>query len=223
MSEQRSGAAPSPAGGWLYWVTKAVLTPLMLAYFRPQVRGRRHVPRHGAAIIACNHVSYLDWLALPLVVAFRRIVFLAKSEYFERPGLRGRLQRFFFTATGQIPVDRGGGDAGLAALRTAERLLHDGALLGVFPEGTRSRDGRLQRGRTGVARVAARTGAPVIPCATIGLFEAAPPGRRLPRRVRFMVRFGAPVCWPAGQRPDAAALRAFTDDLMSRIARLARH
>jgi 1-acyl-sn-glycerol-3-phosphate acyltransferase len=225
-TEQRhptsSTAADAPVSptGWFYWVTKAVLTPLMLVYFRPHVQGRQHLPRTGPAILASNHTSYLDWLALPLVVVRRRIVFLAKSEYFDRPGVTGRAQRFFFSATGQVPVDRTGGPASTAALRTAARLLQEGSLLGVFPEGTRSKDGRLQPGRTGLARMAAQTGVPVVPCATIGTYDAAPAGVRLPRPKRLTVRFGEPLSWPAGTEPTSEALRTWTDALMEQIRQL---
>jgi 1-acyl-sn-glycerol-3-phosphate acyltransferase len=218
--EVRSIEAPVSRTSWFYWVTKGVLTPIMLVYFRPRVSGWGNVPARGAAILACNHVSYLDWLALPLVVVRRRIVFLAKSEYFTRPGLRGRAQRFFFSATGQVPLDRTGGSASSAALRTSTRLLRDGALLGVFPEGTRSPDGRLYRGRTGIARMAAETGVPVVPCATVGLFESARSGRYLPRPVRLGVRFGEPLSWPEGVEPTADRLREWTDVLMGRIQEL---
>ena len=215
-----SGEVPVSRSGWFYWVTKVVLTPIMTVYFRPRVEGRRNVPRRGAALLACNHVSYLDWLALPLVVVRRRIVFLAKAEYFTRRGLRGRAQRFFFGATGQVPIDRTGGSAADAALRTSIRLLGEGALLGVFPEGTRSPDGRLYRGRTGIARLAAQTGVPVVPCATVGLYESARKGRVIARPVTLTVRFGEPLLWPAGVEPTAEALRAWTDTLMERIQQL---
>jgi len=217
----RAGAAaPVARSGYLYWVTKVVLTPILTIAFRPRVQGVRHVPRSGPAILACNHVSFLDWMFLPLVVRFRHISFLAKMEYFTRPGLRGRLQRYFFTATGQVRVDRSGTDAATAALRTATQLLDEGRLIGIFPEGTRSRDGRLYRGRTGVARLAAESGAPVIPCATVGVFEVAPPGTRVPRPRRIGVQFGPPMTWPAGRAPSPAALRAWTDELMAEIGRL---
>ena len=206
--------------GYLYWVTKIVLTPVLAVLFRPRVEGVHHVPRRGPAILACNHVSFLDWMFLPLVVRFRHIAFLAKLEYFTRPGLKGALQRFFFTATGQVPVDRTGTDGATAALRAASGLLADGRLVGVFPEGTRSRDGRLYRGRTGVARLAAETGVPVIPCATVGVFDITPPGRRLPRLRRIGVRFGPPRTWPVGTPASPAALRTWTDELMAEIGRL---
>ncbi len=214
--------APDLGSGYLYWVMKVVLTPVMTVMFRPRIRGVRHVPKHGPALLASNHTSYLDWLMLPLVVRTRRISFLAKIEYFTRPGLRGRGQRYFFTATGQVPVDRKGADAATAALRTAVHLLGEGRLVGVFPEGTRTRDGRLNRGRTGVARMAAASGVPVIPCAVIGGREACPPGARLPRPHRVEVRFGPPMPPVTTADRDATAeeLRAWTDELMTRIGEL---
>jgi 1-acyl-sn-glycerol-3-phosphate acyltransferase len=213
-------SAPVARSGYLYWVAKVLLTPILTVAFRPKIEGVRRVPRTGPAILACNHVSYLDWLFLPLVVRTRRISFLAKLEYFTRPGLKGAGQRYFFTATGQVPVDRSGTDASSAALRTAKRLLDEGRLVGIFPEGTRSRDGRLYRGRTGVARLAAATGVPVIPCATVGVFDIAPPGTRVPHLRRIGVRFGPPMMWPTGKPASPAALRAWTDELMAEIQRL---
>lgn len=197
---------------------KVLLTPLLALAFRPRVEGLEQVPRTGPALLACNHTSYLDWLFLPLVVRTRRISFLAKLEYFTGKGVRGRLQRWFFTATGQVPVDRRGADAASAALAKAAELLGEGRLIGMFPEGTRTRDGRLNRGRTGVARVAAQTGVPVVPCAMVGVFEVAPPGVRVPRPRKVTVRFGSPMGRPASSAPEE--LRAWTDELMDRIAAL---
>ena len=212
--------APIVRSGYLYWVFKVILTPIMTVAFRPTIEGIANVPKRGPALLACNHTSYMDWLFLPLVVRTRRISFLAKLEYFTRPGLKGAGQRYFFTATGQVPVDRSGSDASSAALRTAKRLLDEGRLVGMFPEGTRSRDGRLYRGRTGVARLAAESGVPVIPCATVGVFEIAPPGTRVPRPRRIAVRFGEPMSWPAATAASPAALRSWTDELMSKIQQL---
>jgi 1-acyl-sn-glycerol-3-phosphate acyltransferase len=217
-TEQPAAAVGS---GYFYWVTKVVLTPVLTIAFRPRIEGVRHVPRRGPAILACNHVSYLDWLFLPLVVRWRHISFLAKLEYFTRPGLRGRLQRFFFTNTGQVPVDRSGSDASSAALRTAARLLREGKLVGIFPEGSRSRDGRLNRGRTGLARIAAETGVPVVPCATVGAYELCPPGAKVPRPRKVAVRFGEPMTFPGSPcTASAAELRSWTDELMARIQEL---
>jgi 1-acyl-sn-glycerol-3-phosphate acyltransferase len=216
------GAAPVSRTGYFYWVTKVALTPVLTVALRPHVEGIRHVPKSGPAILACNHVSYLDWLLLPLVVRFRRISFLAKLEYFTRPGLKGALQRYFFTATGQVAIDRSGADAATAALRTASRLLDEGRLVGIFPEGSRTRDGRLNRGRTGIARMAAVTGVPVVPCATVGVFDIAPPGTRVPRPRKVTVRFGEPRRFPdlGGRPPSTEELRAWTDELMAEIQRL---
>ena len=225
LSTDAPGSGPEVPvlrSGYLYWVFKVILTPIMTVAFRPRIEGIRQVPRTGPALLACNHTSYLDWLLLPLVVRFRRISFLAKLEYFTRRGPKGRAQAYFFTATGQVPIDRAGADASTAALRTAARLLTEGRLVGVFPEGTRTRDGRLNRGRTGLARMAAQTGAPVIPCATVGTFQVAPPGARVPRPRKIAVRFGepmGPVCLP-GEEPTAEELRAWTDELMARICGL---
>lgn len=213
-------AAAGTSNGYLFWVAKVILTPILTIAFRPKVEGVERVPKKGPAILACNHVSYLDWMFLPLVVRFRHISFLAKLEYFTRPGLKGALQRYFFTATGQVRVDRSGTDAASAALRTSKRLLDEGRLVGIFPEGTRSRDGRLYRGRTGVARLAAETGVPVIPCATVGVFELAPPGTTVPRPRKVGIRFGRPMTWPPGRPASPPELRAWTDELMAEIQRL---
>jgi 1-acyl-sn-glycerol-3-phosphate acyltransferase len=211
--------APIVRSGYLYWVMKVVLTPVLTVAFRPRVEGLANVPKRGPALLACNHTSYLDWLLLPLVIRTRRISFLAKLEYFTRPGVGGRAQAYFFSATGQVPVDRAGAHASRGALLTAIRLLREGRLVGVFPEGTRTRDGRLNRGRTGVARMAAETGVQVIPCATVGTFDLAPPGAKIPRPHKIKVRFGTPmqpVCEP-GTAPTAEQLRDWTDELMARI------
>jgi 1-acyl-sn-glycerol-3-phosphate acyltransferase len=208
--------APIVRSGYLYWVMKVVLTPIMTLAFRPRIEGMANVPKRGPALLACNHTSYLDWLLLPLVVRTRRISFLAKLEYFTRKGLRGRGQAYFFSATGQVPIDRAGAHASQGALMTASRLLREGRLVGVFPEGTRTRDGRLNRGRTGVARMAAATGVPVIPCATVGTFSIAPPGAKVPRPHKIKVRFGSPMP-PIAADPSAEQLREWTDELMARI------
>ncbi|MFG1924180.1 lysophospholipid acyltransferase family protein [Cryptosporangium sp. NPDC048952] len=211
--------APVDRSGYLYWVFKVLLTLPMTLYFRPRVEGIEHVPARGPVILASNHVSYLDWLILPLVVRWRRISFLAKHDYFIEPGLRGRWKRYFFTATGQVPVVRGGASAGDAALNTAVGLLRDGRVVGIFPEGTRTRDGRLYRGRTGLARIAAASGAPVIPCATIGVFELAPPGAKFPRPGRVTVKFAPPMRWGT-EEPDRELLRKRTDELITVIQSL---
>lgn len=205
-----------------YWVVKAILSPILRLLYRPEVEGLEHVPRDGAAILASNHLSYVDWLFLPLFVP-RRITFLAKSDYFTGKGLRGRLQRWFFSGTGQVPIDRSSGSAAQGALDTGKRVLQQGKLMGVYPEGTRSPDGRLYRGKTGVARLAIESGVPVLPCAMLGVYEIAPPGRRVPRlggRVR--VKIGPPLDFSryAGLENDRFVLRSATDELMYELMSL---
>lgn len=205
-----------------YFVFKSmVLVPLLRWIFRPRVEGAEHLPQRGAAIIAGNHLSFCDHFLLPSVVR-RRITFLAKMEYFTGKGLKGRLTAAFFRGVGQIPVDRSGKQAAQAAVDTALGVLADGELLGIYPEGTRSHDGRLYKGKVGVAAMALRSGAPVIPCAMIGTFEAQPAGRRLPRLVPVTIRFGEPLDFSryAGMDDQRAVLRAATDEIMYAILRL---
>ncbi|MEU9503047.1 lysophospholipid acyltransferase family protein [Streptomyces sp. NPDC048196] len=205
-----------------YQVLKYVLLgPLLRLVFRPRVEGLEHVPEEGAAIIAGNHLSFADHFVMPAIVP-RRVTFLAKSEYFTGPGLKGRLTAAFFRGVGQIPVDRSGGRASRAAIASGLAVLRKGRLLGIYPEGTRSHDGRLYKGRTGVAAMALQAGVPVIPCAVIGTFEAQPTGRRLPRAVRITIRFGAPLDFSryAGLADERTALRAVTDRIMYAILAL---
>lgn len=200
-----------------YWIVKAVLTPVLRLLFRPKIEGLENLPAEGGAILAGNHVSYMDWLFVPLVCS-RKITYLAKSDYFTGTGVKGALMRFFFTACGQVPVDRSGASASAAALETGKRVLCEGNLLGIFPEGTRSPDGRLYRGKTGVARLALEAGVPVVPCAGIGIFEIAPPGRRMPKLfgARITVKFGEPLEFSryAGMESDPFVLRSVTDEIM---------
>ncbi|HVV30582.1 MAG TPA: lysophospholipid acyltransferase family protein [Mycobacteriales bacterium] len=205
----------------LYWVVKVVLTPVLHLLWRPTASGRKHLPRSGPAILAGNHTSYLDWIFLPLMCP-RKISFLAKSDYFTGRGLKGKAQKFFFAGTGQVPVVRAGGSASAAALIAARKVLDEGRLFGIFPEGTRTPDGRLYRGKTGVARLALESGAPVIPCATIGLFDIAPPGARIPKVRRVGVRFGEPLDFSryAGRAGERDVLRAVTDEIMQAIQAL---
>ncbi|WP_030810717.1 lysophospholipid acyltransferase family protein [Streptomyces sp. NRRL S-337] len=205
-----------------YQVLKYVLLgPLLRLVFRPRVEGLEHVPEEGAAIIAGNHLSFADHFVMPAIVP-RRVTFLAKSEYFTGPGLKGRLTAAFFRGVGQIPVDRSGGRASRAAIASGLAVLRKGRLLGIYPEGTRSHDGRLYKGRTGVAAMALQAGVPVIPCAVIGTFEAQPTGRRLPRAMRITIRFGAPLNFSryAGLADERTALRAVTDRIMYAILSL---
>ncbi|MGH8908127.1 MAG: lysophospholipid acyltransferase family protein [Egibacteraceae bacterium] len=193
----------------LYRVLHAVLPPLVTALYRPWAEGLGHVPESGPAILASNHLSFLDHFFLPAVID-RPIFFLGKSDYFKG------WQRFFFESVGVMPVDRGGGEAGEASLRKGQEVLESGRLLGIYPEGTRTPDGRLYRGKTGPVRLALRTMAPLIPVAMIGVFEALPPGARIPKIRRVGIRIGAPLDLERyrGGENDRFALRSATDELM---------
>src|ERR1700753_1983287 len=176
-----------------YWLLKYIfLGPLLTILGRPKIEGLEYVPQSGPAILASNHLAVMDTRFLPLVVR-RRITFLAKSEYFTGTGMKGWLSRWFFTAVGQVPIDRAEPDAAQAALNTAERLLGEGKLLGMYPEGTRSPDGRLYKGKTGLARLALETGVPVIPVAMIGTNQVHPPGTSMLGFEKVTVRFGKPM------------------------------
>lgn len=206
----------------LYWLLKRVLLgPILLAVYRPWVEGAENVPAHGPAIIAGNHLTVVDSLFMPLVIE-RRVTFLAKSDYFTERGVKGWLKRIFFGGTGNVPIDRSGGKASEAALRTGLKILERGDLLGIYPEGTRSPDGRLYRGRTGVARMALEARAPVIPIAMIGTFEMQPPGRIIPKVRRPGVRFGKPLDFSRyyGMESDRYVLRAVTDEIMYALMQL---
>ncbi|MFC7814240.1 lysophospholipid acyltransferase family protein [Streptomyces sp. NPDC057367] len=205
-----------------YYVLKYVLLgPLLRVVFRPRIEGLDHVPASGAAIVAGNHLSFSDHFLMPAVLR-RRITFLAKAEYFTGPGLKGRLTAFFFRSAGQIPVDRSGKEAGQAAIREGLDVLGKDELLGIYPEGTRSHDGRLYKGKVGVAVMALRAGVPVVPCAMIGTFEAQPPGRRIPRLRPVVIRFGEPLDFSryAGMEGEKAVLRAVTDEILYAIMSL---
>ncbi|MFD3945461.1 lysophospholipid acyltransferase family protein [Streptomyces sp. NPDC058579] len=205
-----------------YHVLKYVLLgPWLRLVFRPRIEGLEHIPADGAAIVAGNHLSFSDHFLMPVVLK-RRITFLAKQEYFTGPGLKGRLTAAFFRSAGQIPVDRSGKEAGQAAIREGLGVLAKGELLGIYPEGTRSHDGRLYKGKVGVAVMAITAGVPVIPCAMVGTFEIQPPGKVVPRVKRVTVRFGAPLDFSrfAGMEGEKAAVRAVTDEIMYEILAL---
>jgi 1-acyl-sn-glycerol-3-phosphate acyltransferase len=204
----------------LYWLLKYVLLgPWLWLFYRPIVEGRDHVPATGPAIIASNHLSVADSFFMPLVIRRRKVTFVAKAEYFTGRGLKGWLLRMFFTGTGMIPVDRTGGRAARAALETQLRVLREGQLAGIYPEGTRSPDGRLYRGKTGVARLALESGAPVVPVAMLNADELQPPGKVLPRLKRPKVRFGPPMDFSryAGMAGDRFVERAITDEIMYQL------
>ena len=199
-----------------YWVLKTVvLGPILKLLFRPWVEGEENIPEDGAAIFASNHLSFSDSIFLPLVVP-RRMTFLAKSDYFTGRGIKGRLTAAFFRGVGQLPVDRSGGRAGEAALRSGLRVLRRGELLGIYPEGTRSPDGRLYRGRTGVARMALEGGVKVLPVAMIGTDKAQPSGKKIPRLMRIGIKIGAPLDFSRyeGMEDDRFVLRSITDEIM---------
>ena len=199
-----------------YWLMKRVLVgPLLRLMFRPWVRGLENIPGDGPAIVASNHLAVIDSFILPLVMD-REIVFIGKSEYFTGTGLKGRATAGFMRGVGTIPVDRAGGKASEAALRTGLKRLADGGLFGIYPEGTRSPDGRLYRGKTGVARLALESGAPVIPVAMIGTDEAQPIGTRIPKPVRIGIVIGEPLDFSrySGMESDRFILRSVTDEIM---------
>ncbi|MEU7316620.1 lysophospholipid acyltransferase family protein [Streptomyces sp. NPDC007083] len=205
-----------------YYVLKYVLLgPLLRLVFRPRIEGLENVPDEGPAIVAGNHLSVSDHFVMPAILR-RRITFLAKAEYFTGPGLKGRLTAAFFHSVGQIPVDRSGKGAGQAAIEEGLGVLGKGELLGIYPEGTRSHDGRLYKGRVGVAAMALGAGVKVIPCAMVGTFELQPPGRKLPRMGRVTIRFGEPLDFSrfAGMEQERAVLRAVTDEIIHEILQL---
>lgn len=205
-----------------YWFIKWVAVgPLLRIVFRPEASGLEHLPDDGPAILASNHLSYSDWLFIPLTLP-RRVTFVAKAEYFTAPGIKGWLQKSFFSGSGQVPIDRSGADAAAGALLAAKKVLAEGGLFGIFPEGTRSHDGRLYRGKTGVARLALETGVPVIPVAVVGTDVVAPPGKKFGRLTRPMVRFGKPLDFSRyeGLENDRYILRSITDEIMYEIMRL---
>lgn len=205
-----------------YWFLKYVLIgPWLRVLFRPWTEGLEHIPDEGPAILASNHLSFSDSFILPLMVR-RHITFLAKSDYFTGRGVKGRLVAWFFRSVGQVPVDRSGGRASEAAIHTGVRILRQGDLLGIYPEGTRSPNGTMYRGRTGIARMALETMAPVIPIAMINTYEIQPPGRLLPRLLRVGIRIGAPLDFRRyeGLEDDRFILRSVTDEVMYELMSL---
>ncbi|UWF78292.1 MULTISPECIES: lysophospholipid acyltransferase family protein [Microbacterium] len=211
--------APTPRrAGLAYFFGRLVAAPLARAVYRPHVEGRENVPRTGPVIFASNHLSFIDSIAIP-VAAPRPVHFLAKSSYFDGPGLRGALSRLFFTSVGAIPVRRGAGQAALDALDQQRRLLEDGLAVALYPEGTRSTDGRLYKGRTGVAFLALQTGAPVVPVGLIGTDRVMPVGASMPSlNERVTVRFGRPLDLSVhGAASSGRARRQATDEIMAAI------
>ena len=206
----------------LYWLLKRVLVgPFLHLFFWPWVEGLENVPEEGPAILVSNHLSFSDSIFLPLVVP-RRVTFMAKSEYFTGRGIKGRLTASIFRGAGQVPVDRSGGRASHAALSTGMKALERGELLGIYPEGTRSPDGKLYRGRTGVARLALESGVPVVPVAMIDTEKIMPVGAKFPKVGRVGVVFGEPLDFSrfAGMEGDRFVLRSITDEIMYELSRI---
>jgi 1-acyl-sn-glycerol-3-phosphate acyltransferase len=200
-----------------YWVLKALLTPILRFFYRVRVEGLEHIPADGAAVLASNHLAVCDSFFLPLVLR-RRITFVAKAEYFEDPKTA-----WFFRAAGQIPIKREGGSASERALESARDVLKAGGLFGIYPEGTRSPDGRLYKGHTGVARLALQCGAPVIPVAMIGTREAQPIGKAMPRLfMPITIKIAQPMRFEryAERAGDPKVLRQITDEVMFELREL---
>jgi len=206
----------------LYWLSKYVLLgPLMRVLARPTIEGQHHIPAKGGAILAGNHLAVADSFLVPLLLP-RRVTYLAKREYFTQTGVIGWIKKTFFTGVGQVPVDRSSGSAAQAALATAVRLLREGKLLGIYPEGTRSPDGRLYKGKTGVARMALEGGVPVIPVAVIGTDKLNPIGSRVWRPHHVHIRIGEPLDFSryAGMAGDRFIERSMTDEIMYTLMEL---
>ena len=204
-----------------YTVMHSVVPPLARAIWRPTVRGLENVPKTGPVILASNHRSFVDSVVIPCVVP-RKVVFLAKSDYFEGSGIKGTLQRGWFEGLGMLPVDRDDSKAALASLDTALAVLGQGEAFGIYPEGTRSRDGRLYRGRTGVAHLALTAGCPVVPVGLTGTENIQPVGSNLPRLAKVTVDFGEPILVTGRYDgvPAGRARREVTDEIMTAIQEL---
>lgn len=215
---EASDAAPVTRMGATYALGRFIIAPLARLIYRPRVEGRANVPKSGAVIFASNHLSFLDSIVIP-VAAPRPVHFLAKSTYFERPGVKGWITREFFVSIGAVPVQRGAGQAALDALEQQRKLLAEGNAVALYPEGTRSADGRLYRGRTGVAFLALQTGAPVVPVGLIGTDEVMPVGATRPAlNKRVTVKFGEPLDLSHhGAATSGKARRLATDDIMAAI------
>ncbi|POH58207.1 lysophospholipid acyltransferase family protein [Arthrobacter glacialis] len=206
----------------IYWVLKKIfLGPVLKVLFRPWTKGLDNLPTEGPAVLASNHLSFSDSIFMPLMVP-RPVVFLAKSDYFTGKGIKGRLTAAFFKLTNQLPMDRSGGAASASSLDTGVQVLKDGGLLGIYPEGTRSPDGRLYRGKVGVAKLVLTANVPVIPVAMIGTDKVQPIGRRIPTIRRLGVIFGEPMDFSRyqGMADDRFVQRSVTDEIMYELMRL---
>lgn len=205
-----------------YWFMKNLIVgPIMRTAFRPWVTGEENIPRKGAVILASNHLSFIDSVFLPLVIE-RRVTFLAKSDYYTARGIKGWAIKNFLKAAGMLPIDRSGGKASEASLRTGLGVLRRGEVLGIYPEGTRSPDGKLYRGRTGVARIVLEGGVPVVPVAMIDTEKVMPIGKRFPKVRRIGIVIGEPLDFSRfeGMESDRFILRSITDEIMYELSHL---
>jgi 1-acyl-sn-glycerol-3-phosphate acyltransferase len=205
-----------------YWFMKNLVAgPIVKTVFRPWVSGAENIPEKGAVILASNHLSLVDSIFLPLVID-RRISFLAKSDYFTGRGLKGWAIKNFLTGTGMLPIDRSGGKASEASLNTGLRVLARGEVLGIYPEGTRSPDGKMYRGRTGVARMILEAHVPVVPVAMVDTEKVMPIGSKMPKVRRIGVIFGEPLDFSRfeGMESDRFILRSITDEIMYELNRI---
>jgi 1-acyl-sn-glycerol-3-phosphate acyltransferase len=217
---QSAATEPSRRPGPIYYIGRFLLAPLARMLYRPRVIGRRNVPKTGRVILASNHLSFIDSVVIP-IVAPRPVQFLAKSHYFEGRGFVGWVQRTFFTAIGAVGVKRGAGQAAQAALDQSKLILEGDNAFALYPEGTRSRDGRLYKGRTGVAWLALSTGAPIVPVGLIGTDNLQPVGAKIPRFRRITVVFGEPIDVSRfGAATSGRARRELTDEIMTSIQKL---
>lgn len=216
--EQSTPEADISGVGATYFLSRGVLVPLARLFYRPRIEGRRNIPRKGPVILASNHLSFIDSFAIPMF-APRPVYFLAKSSYFDGKGMRGWISRQFFTAIGATPVERGAGQAALDALDQQRRILASGRAIALYPEGTRSLDGRLYKGRTGVAFLALETGAKVVPVGLSGTNEIMPVGAKWPRMSpRVTIRYGEPLDLSHhGPASSGRARRGATDEIMTAI------
>jgi 1-acyl-sn-glycerol-3-phosphate acyltransferase len=205
----------------LYHALNTVVPPVAKAIWRPTIEGLDNIPRTGGLILASNHLSFADSLVIP-IVAPRKVVFLAKGEYFTGTGVKGFISREWFGGLGMVPVDRHDTKAAMESLDIALEVLDRGEAFGIYPEGTRSRDGRLYRGRTGVAHLALTAGVPVVPVGLTGTEDLQPVGARLPRRAHVTVRFGEPIDFTGRFEgvPLGKARREATDEIMAAIRKL---
>ncbi|HEX4720907.1 MAG TPA: lysophospholipid acyltransferase family protein [Pseudonocardiaceae bacterium] len=206
----------------MYWLMKHILLgPLLKLVFRPKVEGAEHIPATGGVVLASNHLAVADSFFLPLVVS-RRVTFLAKREYFTGKGVKGRLKRWFFAGVGQVPIDRSSGAAAQAALDTGVRLLTGGSMLGIYPEGTRSPDGRLYKGKTGLARMVLQSRVPVVPVAMYGTDKANPIGSKMWRPYPIRIKIGPPLDFSRydGLAGDRFVERSITDEIMYALMEL---